>query len=395
MCTAVVVYGKGSYSGKPMLMKHRDIPYDKRNHAGSFLRYFQPTKGFRVLFVTDSLSHHSFLPLCGLNEVGFTLLNTASFNLGLRDFSCGTSPVSIMAQALVSCQCADDFASVLKSQRKGMVPANYLIADRLGNVSLFEVSKSNWTRVDNPDFECGFYAFTNFSQSGDLSNQAGLERCLTARKIMSERLEGNVPLTPHDMVDSISRSLRSELLQVDFRSQHWQGGDYFPDGSFIPLKSTTFSVSFCGDVIWCALGYPPVTPLLPIPFGTPIPAILDEISSFSVAMRNCVFDVNYGEGNRYINIKRLFNNGGSGFIQRLASIEEWAVSQFDKMREQSSLDSFYQQYSQRIRDVYKMGLTQPNVDDAYSSYRLCQFDEKKDLASYGRNVVSRLFCRKG
>ena len=379
MCTASILSGKICSAQHPILLKHRDISSSGLHHKGSCVEY-QPCKKFGpqgVLAITDIVSKGKGRALAGLNKAGFAIVNTATYNLGTRDFSSLVAPSLIMHEALCECEFCGDFEKVLKRFRGRLLPSNYGIIDGSGEGMLYEVSQHNWEIRTLEDAPENYLSFTNFSFSGENSNHPGLERFISLNVIMDELCAREKSITPIRILDEVSRSFRSDFLKIDLRQSGSPFGSYFPDGSFIPLRNSTFSSVFHNGVCWVALGYPPVSVSVPLVVGHSLPSLLEDVREYSRIWRDMVFDVNYGEGNRYFNFSRLWNDDNTGFIQRIKRVEEWAASHFPSETDEAGLNTFYEMYRMQVEDMY--GYTFDAVADGKEPYRLCAFDDRKDF----------------
>ena len=73
-CTSIIITGKATPDGRPLMWKHRDTgaPY---NHIGYF-----DEGGYRFLGLVNSDDPEGAV-WTGSNETGFSIMNTASYNL--------------------------------------------------------------------------------------------------------------------------------------------------------------------------------------------------------------------------------------------------------------------------------------------------------------------------
>lgn len=389
MCTAVIVSGNRAESGNPMLLKHRDMPYNiygQRENSVVYCgcrRYGE--KG--ILAVVDKGQSNGRV-LCGMNADGFSIINTATYNKGIRNFNTQSVPSRLMYDALSTCRDKNDFDALLTSFHSRLMPANYGVTDRQGNAFYYEVSERDWKSIDVTKDESGCWTFTNYSISGDSDNKPGLERHKVAASIVDSYKDRKISVEM--LMDGISRSFRNDLLNIDLMKTGSPFGEYFMDGYFIPLRSTTFSAVFEGNVIWISLGYPPLSVTIPVQLGRTIPDI--PVQMFSEAKRK-IFDINTGEGNRYFNFSMMYDGSRNGFMERIKNLEREMRRDFQPDSQDSTLKEFYKTYIDKIVALYTEFLEMGIERDRYSEYRLCEYGRKGDevIARKRRFIISKIF----
>ena len=405
MCTGAIISRNIAETGRPILLKHRDISFSLSNHRGNRIEYESSVRFGKkgIISVVDSHSLDECSSLCGMNVAGFAIINTATYNLGTRDFNNQIAPSKLMYKALAECENAIGFEKMLERTARKMMPANYGIIDKDGNAFYYEVGEVSWTRIDVNNVKDNHITFTNFSQSGNKNNRIGLERCVTATAIMNETIEREKIITPRSLFDHISRSFRNEFINIDLKKQDNPFGDYFIDGIFIPLKTTTFSAAFQGGVAWVMLGYPPASVVVPVLMNRELPPFMcksgewqtAKICNKSFELKKKIFDINVGEGNKYFNFNRLYNTAGTGYMQQIEELEDWMYENFDPTFSEISLADFYKEYYNRIENTYNCILSEKTKDDQYSEFRLCGFDQKFDIIiprkeCYAKRVLKTL-----
>ena len=104
------------------------------------------------------------------------------------------------------------------------------------------------------------------------------------------------------------------------------GERYLIDQDYIPRYTTTASVAIEDGVMWTALGYPPVAELTPVwcaPDGVhpdlrgTLPDGHSPAGDRASARKAQVFSVGDGNRDRYVDLSRLINPQGTGFMQVL------------------------------------------------------------------------------
>lgn len=277
-CTAVIISGKVTSDGRPLLWKHRDT-----DNTDNSIRHFTGEK-YSFTGLVDSGSSGGEIWI-GVNTAGFAVMNTASYCLKNDDVPASMMDREgiLMYRALEICATLDDFEYFLDTLSRPMgVEANFGCIDAHGGAAWYETDNDSYFKRDVNESGDGFIAVTNFSVSGDSSRWKGVERYMTAVDIFGEMNEkGEIAdIHPLDIVDNLSRSYKHSFMGIDLGSCPdcfpGKSGGVFPDQDFIPRKSTAASVVVhgvssggdpLGTVLWAALGYPSVSVTVPVPLS--------------------------------------------------------------------------------------------------------------------------------
>lgn len=305
-CTSMVVSARASATGRPLLWKHRDSSGDmnfvERTPAseGSF--------GFCALYNGgDSLLTDAWT---GVNDAGFAIMNTASYNLAPDTAKLQDQEGVVMAMALRKCTTVDDFEKLLSELPRPMgVQANFGVTDAAGGAAYFETNDHNFVRYNADDAPSGVLIRSNFSMSGEPDQGMGYIRYRNACALADSAIREGV-VSPQLLTETLSRSFYHSLLGRDFAAD--STGRWVVDQDFIPRRSSVASVVIDGFVMWAVVGYPPVghavaaTPqhvpeeLRPIRPGFTSPAA-EEADS----LRRVVFPIEAGSGQHYVDMRAL------------------------------------------------------------------------------------------
>lgn len=270
-CTSVIISGKRTADGRPVMMKHRDTDYiDNR------VQWFRGTIYNFIGLVNSSTEGAEVWT--GTNSAGFSIMNTASYNIKDDDLpeEMMDREGDIMFRALGSCATVSDFELLLSELEKPLgVEANFGIIDAQGGASYFEVNNHSWVKYDVNAIPEGYRVVTNFSESGRFEDALGYERYLAASSIMKEiddSSEGGLLDVSHkNLYWNISRSYRHGMTGIDYLKDYQKLKDdhgfsgVLVDQDFIPRRSTASSVVIEGvapgqnpseTVMWTILGYP-------------------------------------------------------------------------------------------------------------------------------------------
>lgn len=305
-CTSMVVSARASATGRPLLWKHRDSSGDmnfvERTPAseGSF--------GFCALYNGgDSLLTDAWT---GVNDAGFAIMNTASYNLAPDTAKLQDQEGVVMAMALRKCTSVDDFEKLLSELPRPMgVQANFGVTDAAGGAAYFETNDHSFVRYNADDAPSGVLIRSNFSMSGEPDQGMGYIRYRNACALADSAIREGV-VSPQLLTETLSRSFYHSLLGRDFAAD--STGRWVVDQDFIPRRSSVASVVIDGSVMWAVVGYPPVghavaaTPqhvpeeLRPIRPGFTSPAA-EEADS----LRRVVFPIEAGSGQHYVDMRAL------------------------------------------------------------------------------------------
>ena len=136
-CTSAIISGKVTADGRPIMWKNRDT-----DNLLNCVRYM---KGERYDFVAvTGYADDPQSVWIGINEAGFAIMNTLSYNLEEEE---GDEPSSkrngtVMKRALEICATVSDFKHYLDTLQKPMfVRTNYGVIDAHGNGAYFEVNR--------------------------------------------------------------------------------------------------------------------------------------------------------------------------------------------------------------------------------------------------------------
>ena len=383
-CTSIIVSSKATLSGKPLMMKHRDT-----GELNNRIEYFRgPIYSFVGLVNSSSEGGEVWT---GTNSSGFSIMNTASYNL--KDDEVPSNEMDkegeLMFRALGICATLKDFERFLDNISKPYgVEANFGVIDASGGASYYEVNNFSWKKYDVNEIECGYRVVTNFSESGRKNDIKGYERYLTASDIMNDFYKdsdnGKINIGPHDLFYGISRSYRHSLTGLDYLNDFYSlKSDYgftgiVPDQDFIPRNSTSSSIVIEGvkpgedplhTVMWTILGYPCCSVSVPV-------LIFDEdivpeymkssndyensaMCDFSMKIRNSkVYNESISNRSQYIDLNSILELIHSCLLTESFLEENWMV-EYDKwIKGKSDFQYFKRKYSQICNDYYNKYLVE-------------------------------------
>jgi len=202
---------------RPILWKNRDVQNPDQE--------VKLLSGPRFRFVANVYAGETLDVWAGINEAGFAIMNSNSYNLSCeagKSILARTAPAryagtsddgNIMRLALGSCATVEDFARLLDSLNVigRETPANYGVFDSTGTTAIFEASNTYYTRYDANLDPLRFLLRANYSLSGGPSRLLGKNRFERAMQLCSlQQQQGPIS------VKFIIQTLCRDLGQVGF-----------------------------------------------------------------------------------------------------------------------------------------------------------------------------------
>jgi hypothetical protein len=344
-CTTAIVSGRYTTDGRPLLFKQRDTQ-DLENKITAFSdgKYLY----FGLVNTIDTLGKDVF---GGFNNAGFAIMNSASYNLNLKDQGNDVElDGSIMKLALQRCASLADFERLLDSLPRPLkVSSNFGVIDAKGGAAYYETGNYKYTKYDANDpniAPLGYIIRTNFSYSGDRSLDKGLSRYLAAQDLLYQ-----ASLTNSFSVNffiSVSRSLKHGLTKTNLydiipANANEPVFSFFRD--YIPRYLTASAIIIQGinkselpnqTMMWTILGSPLTTVAIPlwITSSLELPKILiansvgkASLNEWSLQLKKQLFPIERGEGVDYINIAALLTNDQKGILQKIIPLEKQIQNQ--------------------------------------------------------------------
>lgn len=311
-CTSMIIGPKASKTGRPMLWKNRDT-----GTVENFVERIAAKDGdlgYAALFnAGDSLLREAWM---GVNEAGFGIMNTASYNLAPDTAHIKDREGEVMSAALKKCRTVRDFAALLDTLPKPMgVQANFGVIDAEGNGAYFETDDYTYKIYSLKDSENDVLVRTNFSYSGNETDGMGYIRYDNARHILADKIK-NGGFVPEDFTERASRSFYHSLLGRDIEAD--TTFHYFIDQDFIPRRSTSASVVIEGvcpsdnpslAVMWTLMGYPPCghveaswADYVPVVLRPTRPGFKSEASDKAMESKRKAFPITRGSGSHYLDM---------------------------------------------------------------------------------------------
>ena len=325
-CTSAIFTGKITADGRPLMWKHRDTGQENNK-----IEYVTGEKyKFLALYNSPDNLKEAWT---GTNEVGFSIMNTASYNLKYDDVPSNQMDREgeVMYKALATCKTLKDFEKMLDNYKRPMgVEANFGVIDAEGGAAYYEVNNDSWTKIDVNDPKIapqGYIVYTNHSNTGKLNDGMGYIRYTNADKIVKQHLSRNGEFTPKWIMQNLSRSYYHSVLGIDLLKDKEvveKCGGWFIDQDFIPRRSSTCSIVVSGvkkgedpknTIMWTNLGYPTVGITVPLMVvnGSNQPAYMLSsnesqnayMCDWNLKRKHQIFPIKRGNGKQYMNVNLI------------------------------------------------------------------------------------------
>lgn len=302
-CTSAIVSAKSSATGKPFIWKHRDTGTEH-----NFIEKVEKPGHITYLALFnggDSLLRDAWM---GMNEEGFMIMNTASYNLAPDTAKLVDQEGAVMRRALETCRTIADFQNLLDTLPRPMgIQANFGVLDRDGNGGYFESNDVGYTKFMLSD-SVPYIVRTNYSVSGNETDGYGYIRYDNAMKLL-----GEAPFRPSDLTEGLSRSFYHSLL--DKNMDDVAEGRWIIDQDFIPRNISTASIVMINglgqtdDEMFATLGYPPVGELFKVTFDNVPDDVRPVAAKFrapacnrAIERKRKAFPIRRGSGQHYIDM---------------------------------------------------------------------------------------------
>ncbi len=340
-CTTVIVSGKHTRDGRPLMLKHRDS--DSLNNR---LMSFEDGR-YRYIGLVNSGDREGTEVWCGYNSAGFAIMNSADYNLNLADTSSVRDREGyVMKQALQTCATLADFEVLLRALPKPMgVEANFGVLDAQGGAAYYETGNNGFTKFDANDPSTapfGYLIRTNYAFTGDRSEDYGLIRSRTADALLYAGMTTR-ELDVSYLLQKVSRSLMHSLTGTDLTRlapSERDGMVFVPFRDFIPRFISSASVLIQGvkpgeaaeeGTVWTILGFPPCSVAIPawLAGGSQLPALLvadstgnAPLCTMALRLKERCFPITRESGRDYLQLGALLTKENTGIMQRLRPLED-------------------------------------------------------------------------
>ena len=271
-CTSVIVSGKVTPDGRPLMLKNRDQKF-----FDNYVVRFQGEK-YAFIGIQDTNSKGKERVVGGTNEAGFSVMSTSIRNTTNEKGKKTVITSFVLSRALGSCATLEEFEQLLDRLDNKNLKSSIGAIDARGGAAYYQFNQGKWYKLDVNDPAVapeGWKVVSNYSVYGDMEkkqNWAGYSREQVGIKQMKELDLSS--LTPWTLLDAFSRRWSNHYMRVDYSRDYdtlmekgWFNGMAY-DVDFIARHSTVSVMVFEGrekPVMWTLLGYPGCGVTVPVP----------------------------------------------------------------------------------------------------------------------------------
>jgi len=338
-CTTAVISGKYTKDGRPMLWKNRDTW-----SINNVLRYFNDAK-YAYVGLVNSHDKNGKSIWIGVNDQGFAIMNSASYNLNFdnKDKLTGLEG-RIMKEALATCKTIADFEAYLDSlPRPTGLEANFGVIDAQGGAAYYEINNHKYVKFDANDPKVapfGYIIRTNYSHTGRFGYESsGYIRYNTANQLFYEKVSTFGGLSAQDIQQNVAKGLYHSLIKEDLFDKYGNlppnHAQYVPFRDYIPRSGSSSSVVVEGvrkgqnpnlATLWSNVGFPLSSMMVPTWVSkVALPEIvlynrdLNDSPICHAALelkKQKIMNLRWGKSDHYyIDVNALANNQGTGIAQ--------------------------------------------------------------------------------
>ena len=377
-CTSVIVSGRVTKDGRPMIFKHRD------SRSVHNMMIVVQGRRYRYLGLVNAEDTKPVDVWGGHNEAGFGIINTAAYNLNGNGGDTDGDGI-LIRKALGLCATLEDFERLMDTVKKPRdVNSNFAVLDAKGGCAYYETGNYKYVKFDVNDPAVapdGYLMRTNFGTTGNHKLDQGVERYQAITEFMAEACkEGHLE---HDyLITHISRYLKHGVTQLDMYDMmpetetdtcYVSFHDYiarYSTASVVLVQGVRPDESPLNTISWTIMGWPLTTiamPLALLPSGK-LPALVTDdgtdhsrLCEMGLQLKSRVFTLKKGNNTAfYGNLAPLINKKGTGILQQLLLIEEdvmrhgeEAVDALRKAKDPKTMEAYYDWVDGFITEQYK------------------------------------------
>ena len=371
-CTMVLVSGKATSDGRPLMFKIRDSD----DGLGVEMRIVE-TECFTYLGQYASSAAKS-TAWGGFNEKGFAIANSLSYNVPAP---AATQNSLVIRNGLTFCETLQDFEIMLDSMLVDtlMVRANYAVMDAQGNAAFYEMWETGYMKYDVNDPEVAPYGVlvrTNYCLCGTSSGRSGTDRYRIATSYMQRFQDTTIgwkdllPLSRLlvnqngvDLLDSAPMGYYDETL-VELSGYVAR----YNNTNAMIIQGVKSGESPLLTMCWATVGFPLTTVVAPFCLTSdrelPAKAVSDGdkkawLCEKGETMKGKLFP--YSDSKAVMDLAKLYNQEETGILQTVLRLEEEVVRKgeilFDGAREAgemspSALHEYYEWLDPYLENEY-------------------------------------------
>jgi hypothetical protein len=343
-CTTAVVTGQATIDGRPLLWKNRDT--DNLSNKVVLVK----DKPYTYLAVVNADDSSGRVAWGGLNEAGFAIINSVSYNLPKKGGESADLEGIVMADALRSCATVEDFEQYI---RKNLGPelgcwTNFCVIDARGGASIIEVHNHGYARLDADTAAQHYLLNTNFSRSGVPDGGGGYLRYDRETELFKSASPRG--LSHNFIFQTVARDLGHALLRNPARDTwsklpadkpYWVHTNHTIDRNITACSILIQGVNKGEDphraILWIILGEPVCSIAIPLwveAGETPADLRLGSaapISAEAERLKHMMRPLPGNDREEYADLTKLDNAAGSGWLPTLLRVETEIFRQTEEL----------------------------------------------------------------
>jgi len=381
-CTTAVISGKATNDGRALIWKLRDTDYLK-----NYVKQFPAEDGkYAFIGIVNSVDSVGNEVWGGNNEVGFAIMNSASFNVNLDDsVKVKDKEGFFMKKALETCKTLEDFENLLSNSQKPMgLAAHFGVIDAKGGAAFYEVNNYTWTKYDANDPNVapeGYILRTNFSETGKPNVGYGFVRLQTAEQLFTETTNEKT-LDYRSVIQNFSRCLYNPITKNNYKEMYENepaSNRFIHSDNLITSYGSASCIVIQGvkdnelpqfTTMWTMIGYPNTCIALPLWISeSELPNTIiyndslknSKLNQYNMSLLKKCYPIDNPDGYHYLKISKLVNKENNGYMQIITPIETNIFDETDKklnkwrnkMPPKSEIEQFYTQLNNIVEKTYK------------------------------------------
>jgi hypothetical protein len=295
----------------------------------------------------------------GVNETGFSIINTQSSDLTAGDS--GMHNGSFMVHALQECATVEEFEKLLQETNESgrMTNTNFGVIDATGAAAFFETAGHEYWRYDAHDTEKGYILRTTFAINGtrpEGERPYSMDRYLQTEKLMLEFF-GTDGIDFKEIAKVQVRSFgdrEGNLVELPFTgSVEGHAPGFYPHSSSINRNTSVSFAVIQGTLpdedprlstMWTILGQPSTGVLIPYwpvgetppeadgPETAPLNDVANQIKA-QLYLEPGSSDAGPPERPLYINTLKLMDEDGEGIWEIMMPAEDSIIAESERRLE--------------------------------------------------------------
>lgn len=378
-CTSVIVSGRVTKDGRPIIFKHRDT-----SKMQNMTLMVQGPR-YRYLGVVNAGDTTPVEVWGGHNEAGFAIVNTAAYNLNGNGGDTDGDGI-LIRKALGLCATLADFECLIDTVKKPMdVNSNFAVLDAQGGCAYYETGNYSFVKFDANDTLVapdGYLMRTNFGTTGNHKLDQGVERYAAITDFMAVACsEGHmdheylVTHIPRYLTHGVTKTnIYDHMPETESDTKYFPFVDYtarYYTASVVLVQGVKPDESPLNTVSWTIMGWPLAAVAMPLvitPSGT-LPALVSDdgtghswLCEKALELKSRAFSLKRGNTKSYCNIAVLFNKKGTGILQKILPLEEEVMRHGEEAlaayrknpNDAASMEAFYDWVDAHVREQYHL-----------------------------------------